>query len=126
VNIGEVLFTIDGPNLVEFRARDLNVMLLLILEFLQNRHRQGTGFRVGIDKNTVTRFTVKSYCIMTVTNALLKNVNYVTILFYSWSNCMLMPTVQRETVLTHIVHFVCNSWYHASLTELQNERSVEL
>lgn len=33
---------------------------------------------MGIDQNTLTPFTVKSYCIVTVKNALLKPVNYVT------------------------------------------------
>jgi hypothetical protein len=91
-----VPFIILCPNLVKFGVRDLNVMLLLVCYFLKNRHRQGSGFRVGIDQNTLTRFTVKSYCIVTVKKALLKPVNY----------CMLMSTFQRKnSVSTRNVHF---------------------
>jgi len=36
------------------------------------------GFRASVDRHILTRFSVKSYCIATVKNALLKPVNYVT------------------------------------------------
>jgi len=50
--------------MVKSGVRDLNVLLLLLtFWFLKIRHRQGSGFRVGIDQNTaVTPFTGKSYC----------------------------------------------------------------